>query len=823
MYRRAGHRTSIQPKPWPLIEGDQLSTLFQDIRFACRKLAKSPGFTIVAVLTLALGIGANIAIFGAIDTVLLKPRPYGDSERVLTLWQRDREAGTARGWVAPANFIDWRERSQSFEVLAAMEPFSLDYLATDGPVSIRSWIVTDGFFGVFGVEPLLGGSFRPEDHVQGAAPVAMLSYGVWLNRFGGNPEIVGRALTLDGRPTTVVGVMPPGFAYPPGRDIWSPRIFEGWERQARGGEFWQVVGKLKPDVSVSAAQAELDSIAAQLASEYAATNANVGIAGVPLDERLVENVRSGLMLFLGAAGLVLLIACVNVANLLLAQGAQRRRELAIRGVLGAGRGRLVRQLATESLLLAGIGGVLGLVLAAWGLNAFESLRPDTLPPGSSLALDSRIVGFAVLLALGTAVLFGLAPALGASRVALRERLHAATQSAPAARRFRGALVVAELALAMVLLIGAGLLIKSFVALLEVDRGYRTENVLALSVQAWDYYPDRAQRTLFVEDTLERIASLPGVLAAGVASSLPLADVIGTERATFTIEGRPPPAGGLPTADGAIVTESYFRILDIPLRSGRLLTTDDDADAPRVVLINESMARRYWRDGDPIGARMTFAFGAAPVPVEVVGVVADTRDALDEEPRPSFFVPYAQNPTGALYFLVRSAGDPTALVRSVQSEIWALNPAMPFGTVTTLDGLFDDSLADRRFALMLLVAFAATALTLAAVGTYGVLSYESGRRSHEIGVRMALGSDAVRVVGLVVGTGIKLGLIGIGIGTVIALATSRLLSRYLYEVQPFDSATFVGIALLLVAVTAIASWLPARRAARVDPMQALRQE
>jgi putative ABC transport system permease protein len=683
--------------------------------------------------------------------------------------------------------------------------------------------VTDGFFDVFGVEPLLGGSFRPEHHVQGAEPVAMLSYGVWLNRFGGDPEIVGRALTLDGRPTTVVGVMPRGFAYPPGRDIWSPRIFEGWERQARGGEFWQVVGKLKPNVSIGTAQAELDSIAAQLASEYAATNANVGIAAVSLGEQLVENVRPGLMLFLGAAGLVLLIACVNLANLLLAQAAQRRRELAIRGVLGADRARMVRQLATESFVLAGMGAVVGVMLAAWGLNTFESLRPDTLPPGSSLALDGRIVAFAVLLALGTAVLFGLAPALGASRTALRDRLHAATQSAPAARRFRSALVVAELALAMVLLIGAGLLVKSFVALLEVDRGYRTENVLALSVQAWDYYPDRAQRTLFVQDTLQRIANVPGVLAAGVSSSLPLADQIGTERATFSIEGRPPPSAGLPTADGAIVTESYFRILDIPLRSGRLPTPDDDADAPRVVLINESMARRYWPGEDPIGARMTLAFGAAPAAVEVVGVVGDTRDAVQEEPRPSFFVPYAQQPTGAMYFIVRAAGDPAALVRSVQSEIWATNSAMPFGSVTTLDGALDASLADRRFALWLLGAFAATALVLAAVGTYGVLSYESGRRSHEIGVRMALGSDARRVVGLVVGTGVKLGLVGIAIGTAVALVTSQLLARYLYEVQPFDSATFAGIALLLVAVTTIASWLPARRAARVDPVSALRTE
>ena len=800
-----------------------MSTLLQDIRFAFRKLAKSPGFTIIAVLTLALGIGANAAIFGTIDAILFKPRPYGDADRILTLWQRDREAGTSRGWVAPANFIDWRERAQSFEVIAGIEPYSLDYLGTDGPVHIPNWLVTDGFFDVFGVAPLLGTSFRPEDHVQGAAPVVMLSHWIWQSRYGGDPDIVGRALTLDGRPTTVVGVMPPSFAYPPGRDMWSPKIFEGWERQSRGGGFWSVVGKLKPDVSVSAAQAELDSIATQLAGEYAATNANVGIAAVPLGERLVENVRPGLMLFLGAAGLVLLIACVNIANLLLAQAAQRRRELAIRGVLGAGRARMIRQLATESFVLAGVGAVLGLMLAAWGLNTFESLRPDTLPPGSSLALDGRIVAFAFLLALSTAVLFGLAPALGASRVALRERLHAATQSAPAARRLRGALVVAELALAMVLLIGAGLLIKTCVAVPEVDRGSRTETVLALAVQAGSYYPDRAQRTLFVEDTLERIANLPGVLAAGVASSLPLADPIGTERATFSIEGRPPPSGALPAAEGAIVTDSYFRILDIPLRGGRLLTRDDDADAPRVVLINESMARRHWPGEDPIGARMSVAFGAAPATVDVVGVVADTRDALDEEPGPSFFVPYAQNPTGAMYFIVRAAGDPAALVRSVQNEIWATNSAMPFGSVTTLDGVFDTSLADRRFALWLLGAFALTALALAAIGTYGVLSYESSRRTHEVGLRIALGADAGRVVGLVVGTGVKLGLVGIAIGTAGALVTSQLLSRYLYDVQPFDATTFVGIALLLVGVTALASWLPARRAARVDPVSALRTE
>jgi putative ABC transport system permease protein len=533
--------------------------------------------------------------------------------------------------------------------------------------------------------------------------------------------------------------------------------------------------------------------------------------------------RSALLLFLGAVGLVLLIACVNVANLLLARAAARQREFAIRSVLGADRRRVIRQLVTESLVLAGLGGSLGLGLGAAGLATFQTLTPTTLPGGATPGIDGGVVLFTCALTLGSAFLFGLMPALQAARSDLRVRLHAGARDGPAAKRFRAALVVAELALAMVLLISAGLLVRSFAALLTVDRGYRTD-VLALTVQAWRHYPEPFQREQFVEQTLERVATLPGVLAAGATSSLPLAETIGGEQALFSITGRPLIGGELLAAHGAIVAGDYFETLGIALQSGRIFERTDDAGAPRVVVINEAAARRYWPGEDPIGTSIMLGFNARPAPAEVIGVVANVRHGgLDEDPQPGVFVPHAQVPTGALHFTVRTAGDPAPLVRAIQEEIWVMNPAMPFAGVTTLDTLLENSLGGRRLTLLLLSVFAASALALAVIGTYGVLSYESTRRSHEIGVRMALGAQPARVMRLVVGEGLRLAAIGIGIGAVLAFVVTRYLSRFLFGVSALDPLTFVGIALLLLAATALASYMPAFRAARVNPMVSVRAE
>jgi putative ABC transport system permease protein len=802
-----------------------MSTLLQDLRYALRQLARAPGFAAVVVLTLAIGIGANTAIFGAIDAVLLKPLPFADAHTIVRLYQHNRAQSVERGAAAPANFYDWRERARSFEILAAADPSSVDFIGEEGPDRLQAQRVTEEFFDVFGVPPLIGRTLRYDDYTAGVAPVAVLGYSAWQSKFGGDPGIVGRTLALSDQPTVVVGVMPPHFEFPPRNDAWIPLPPQAPFRQLRGAGFWTVAGKLAPGVGAEAAQAELDAISVQLAAEYPASNTGVGVSALPIRESLVGELRSTLLLFFAAVGAVLLIACVNVANLQLARAADRRREFAIRSVCGAGRGRVIRQLVTESVVLAALGGGLGLLVAAWMLYALESLRPDSLAHVAALSVDGRALLFGLLLALGTVLLFGLTPATRAAKTDVRERLHNTPRMAtPAGRRFKQALVVAELALAMVLLIGAGLLVRSLIELLDVDRGYRTENVAAVTVQAWRYYPDLDQRSLFVDQTLERIAALPGVSAAGVASALPLAAEIGANRATFAIEGRSPQQDtALPTARAVVVTSGYFEALGVPLLGGRSVQTTDKADTPRVVLINETMARRYWGNENPVGARLAVDFRGEPQPAEVVGVVGDTRQALEDEPPASIFVPYDQDRTGALHFIVRAAGDSGALVRAVQQTIRAINPAMPFAGATTLDGLVDDALRERRYTLTLVLAFSLTALALAAIGTYGVLSYEAGRRAHEIGVRVALGARRAWIMHLVVGQGVRLALVGIVVGTVLALATTRLLSRFLFGVTPFDPLTFAGIAVLLLAVAALASYLPARRAARVGPVVALRAE
>jgi predicted permease len=540
---------------------------------------------------------------------------------------------------------------------------------------------------------------------------------------------------------------------------------------------------------------------------------------------MVVDVRPALVFLLAAVGAVLLIACANVANLLLARAADRRRELAIRSVCGASSGRVLRQLVTESVLLAALGGAAGVLLAAWGFSALAALRPDNLPHVADPTVDARVLAFASLLVLGTALLFGLMPAWQSARADVRARLHATPRSAsPAGWRLKQGLVVAELALATVLLINAGLLVRSLAELLDVDRGYRTDNVAAVTVQAWRYYPDLDRRQQFVEEALERIAALPGVSTAGVSSALPLAAEIGQNTTPFAIEGRPlGQADGLPSARAAAVTVGYFGALGIPLRAGRMVQASDDDDAPRVIVINEAMARTYWGAENPLGARVTLGFLGTRWTAEVVGIVGDTRQTLQDDPPPSMFIPYAQGRTGALHFIARGGGEASALAAAVRRTITSMNPAMPISAATTLNDLVDDAVRGRRVTMTLLLVFSLTALCLAAIGTYGVLSYDASRRSQEIGIRVALGAGSSSVMRLVVGQALLFALIGVGIGVGLAFAVTRLIARFLFGVSSFDPATFAAIAALLFAVTALASYWPARRAVRVDPMVTLRAD
>ncbi|HEX2191514.1 MAG TPA: ABC transporter permease [Longimicrobiaceae bacterium] len=814
-----------------------LAGVRQDLRYALRTLGRSPGFTAVAVLTLALGIGANTAIFSVVNGVLLQPFPYPEADRIVTLWQHDRAAGVERDEVSAANLLDWRERSRSFSGMAAIEPYGLDFQGPEGPVTLDTWLVTEDFFRVMRVPALLGRTLGPADYLQSTRPVyeqgvpsLVLSHGVWRDRFGADPTVVGRTIRVDGSPATVVGVMPPGFQFPDGGSVWAPLAFgqDASRRGAlrRGANYLQAVGRLRPGVTLEQARAELAGIAVQLGGEYPETNQHVGVTADPLPETLVGSVRPALLLLLGAVGLVLLIACANVANLLLARGARRQREFAVCAAIGAGRGRLLRQAMAESAVLAVLGAAGGLLLAWWSLRLIVRAAPSDLPRLDGVAIDPWVLLFALGACLLTTLLFGLAPALSLARPDLAASLSGAGRGATAGRRnrrLREGLVVGEIALALLLLVGAALVVRSFVALLQVDRGFRSERVLAVTVQAWSYFPDRAQRAAFVEEAIERMAALPGVEAVGMTSSLPLAESIGAEEAEFEIRGRAAPrTGEAPSAHAALITNGYLDALGIPLRRGRLFTPQDDADAPHVVLVNETMARRHWPGADPVGERLTIRFAGPPVEAEVVGVVGDVRHAgLDVEPEPALYFAYPQARTGAITFTLRTAGPPLALLGAVQGLIWEFNSSMPLADATTLDTLLAESLRSRRFSLFLLGGFAVLALLLATVGVYGLLSYAMRERVSEIGIRMAMGASAGDILRWAMRDGLRLIVAGLAAGVVAVVLLTRLLKSMLYGVGPGDPLALAAAMGLLAATALLATYLPARRASRVDPVDALR--
>lgn len=804
--------------------------LRQDAGFGTRLLRREPGFAAATVLTLALAIGATTTIFSIVDAVLLQPPPFPEPERLVTLWQTDPQDGGRPVEPAPANFLDWREQAASFERVAAVEPFSFDHTGGGEPEVFYGSLVTDGFFETLGVGAAHGRTFLPEEFRPGSG-VVVLTDGFWRRRFGADPGILGRLLTLDGQPWTVVGVLPPGFALGlergrGERDLYAPKAIAERETFLRGDGWWRVVARLRPDVTPAAAQAEMDAIAARLAADHPRTNAGVGARVIPLHARQVEAVRPALLLLLGGVVLVLLIACVNVANLMLARGARRAQEFTIRAAVGGGRGRLLRQLLTESLVLAALGGAAGVALTAFALDAIVALMPADVPRLAEVTVNGRILAFAAGLVLATAAAFGLAPARRTLRRDVAGLLRAQRAGASGAQRLRRLLVAAEVALALVLLSGAGLLLQSFARLVSVDLGFAPGNTAVLQVFAWDRQTDAGARTNFFRQTLQNVRAVPGVAAAGAVSSFPLGLADVTIETPFTIQGRPlPPPGEEPAAAVSQVTPGYFDALRVPLRAGRWFERRDDAERPRVAVINETLARRHWPEADPLRQRLTVGASGAAFDAEIVGVVGATRPGgFDSGRRPEIFVPHAQGgASGSMTYVVRTAGDPAASLPAIQDAVRAVDPLQSFYSVSTVERLLSDTLAARRFTTSLLALFALAALTLAGLGVYGVIAVATAGRTREFGLRLALGARPGAVVTMVVRDALGLAAAGVALGALAALWTSRFLASLLFEVTPADPLTLAAVSLLLLAAAASAAWLPARRAARVNPLAALRTE
>jgi putative ABC transport system permease protein len=805
-----------------------METLLKDLRYAVRMFAKSPGFAAVAILALALGIGANTAIFSVVNAVLLRPLPYAEPDRVVAVWQDYRaRGGPEREWASPTNFYDWRDQNQTFESMAALLGWNPTLTGIAEPEQITGAAISQDMFRVLGVEPALGRAFRPEEDQQGGERVVILGHGLWKRRFAADPGVLGQTLSLGGESFTVIGVMPAGFQLPfitnselfrPMRQVLSPRC-------GRGCVVLRAVARMKPGITFDGARADMSTIAARLSEQYPEANAGIGATLVPLHEQTVGNVRLALMILLAAVAFVLLIACANVANLLLARATARGREIAIRTALGAGRGRLIRQLLTESVLLALLGGALGLLLAFWLVELLVTFSPDGTPRAREIAVDGPMLVFTLGVALVTGVIFGLVPALQASRPDLNQSLkeNKGANASGGGHRIRNVLVVAEIALALVLLVGAGLLMKSFVNLLKVDPGFNAENVLTLRVGLpRTRYPEPHQINGFYSQLIERVKGLPGVGSAGATSTLPLGG--SNSDTSFIIEGRPVSAG----ADGPVawyssVTTDYFSALGMRLTRGRLFDERDQEKTTRVVVISQEMARRYWPDEDPIGKRIGNE-GDEPDWTEIVGIVADVKQfGLTIEDRPTMYFPQSQQPSRVMFVAVRGQSDPTALAGAVRGQVSELDKDLAVSQVLSMKEVVSRSVAEPRFTLLLLTVFAGLALVLAAVGIYGVMSYSVTQRRHEIGIRMALGASSGEVLRLVVGHGLVLTAAGVGIGLGAAVALTRVMESLLYGVSATDPLTFAAIALLLTAVAVAASFIPARRATRVDPMIALRYE
>jgi putative ABC transport system permease protein len=834
--RDFGNFDKIRERAYEVRGGGVIEAFLQDIRYGARLLARHRAFTIVAVLTLALGIGANTAIFSVVNELLLRPLPYPDSDRLVMLWEITSQ-GTHQNPTSRNNFRAWRERSTLFEGMAAFTDQRLSLTGGGEPEEVPVQFATPELFRVLGVEPVLGRGMTQEDAVEGSPDIAVLSHGFWQRRLGGDPRVIGRILMLNGLPHTVVGVLPAGFEWhirkrsSTGRpaEIWTVLPMPTQGQPGSTGRFLSVVARLKSGVSLGAAQAEMKAIAARLEIEEPEHDKGCTSEILPLREQLVGNVRPALLILLGAVGFVLLIACANVANLLLSRAAAREKEIVLRTALGARRVRIVRQLLAESLLLAGLGSLLGLAFAWWGLRALVAISPRDIVDLQGVGLDLPVLALTLIVSLATGLLFSLAPALESTRLnlgdALKEGGKGAAGQDARSRRLRGALVIAEVALALVLLAGAGLLVKSFFRLQAIDTGFDTGNILTMVLRLPDgkYREDR-QIVEFFREATERIRTLPGVRAAGVVNFLPLYGGPGSAT-DFAVEGRPaPPPGQTLGTSVRVADPDYFVAMGIPLLRGRNFT-DAEAREPRhVVIVSASMARQHFAGENPIGKRISVEMFQEPVPTEIVGIVGDVRyDSLTDEAQPTVYFPPSELAYSFMTLVVRTDGDPADMAPAVRRELRAIDPDQPVSDVRTMDQVMSDTVGRARFNTLLLGLFAAMATLLAAVGIFGVMSYSVTLRTREIGLRMALGAPQSQVLKLILKQGLVLTLAGIGVGLVGALALTRLLSGLLFGVRSTDPATFAAIVLLLTFVSMIACYIPARRATRVDPLIALKYD
>lgn len=798
---------------------------FSDFRYAFRALCAQPTFALIALLTLTLGIGANTAIFSIIKTVVLNPLPYQDPDRLVVLWEVNPDGGMDQ--VSIPTFFDWKDGARTIESMAAYRHLNFTYTTTEEPVDVPSVRATPELFRVLRAQARLGRTFLPEEAQVGSDHVVVLSHGFWERRLGADEDIVGTTLNLDAEPYTVVGVMPAEFAFPTSTDIelWTPLAFDpndvhGRSRRSRS---LTLVGRMAPGTTAEQAQGEMNVLAARIAEEYPQSNGRWGVRVVAAHDQLVSASRPALFVLMGSVGFVLLIVCANMANLMLARLSGRRREISIRAALGAGRWLLTRPILAESLLLSLTGGALGLLAAVGGLRLLARLPEAQLPRFEEIRLDGGVLLFTTVVSIAVAILFGLLPALHASGSQLRENLNdtAGTTVSFTARRILNGLVVVEVALALMLLVGAGLMTRSFAALLQVQPGFVPNNVITAQMfLPPTTYRQRPQLVRFFEDVIARLRTVPGVQAASAVSSLPMQPVAVVRAMPFTVEGQPPPDKEDPRADVRMSAPGYFETMKIPLLRGRFLDERDTADSPRTSVINDTMAQRYFPDRDPVGQFIENPHGRS----EVVGVIADVRNqGLDSEPKKQVYLPMRQSPVNGLTLVARTERDPMSFASAIRREIWAVDAQQPIYNMSTMDQMLARAVFLPRLSTNLLTAFAGAALLLAALGLYGVLSYSVNQRTHEIGLRMALGAQAKDTLRLVVRNSMLLMGSGVGIGLVAAIILARSISGIIYDVSPFDLPAFAMAAIVLMTAGLVASIIPARRATKIDPMVALREQ